>query len=103
MSVHCRAWFALALLLMLPGHAAWAQGTRTIKIVVPYAPGSGPDILGRLLLELKTGIHHVGHSSISIPSGSGNLRYCSLNRAWGSPASIRWSAVRFVAVSMTDW
>src|SRR5216110_1333838 len=50
MSVHCRAWFALALLLMLPG-AAWPQGTRTIKIVVPYAPGSGPDILGRLLAE----------------------------------------------------
>src|SRR5947209_18431856 len=51
MSVQCRAWFALALLLMLPGQAAWAQGTRTIKIVVPYAPGSGPDILGRLLAE----------------------------------------------------
>src|SRR2546430_4390723 len=51
MSVHCRAWFALALLLMLPGQAAWAQGTRTIKIMVTYAPASGPDILGRLLAE----------------------------------------------------
>src|SRR4051812_11335312 len=51
MSVHCRAWIALTLLLMLPGHAAWAEATRTIKIVVPYAPGSGPDILGRLLAE----------------------------------------------------
>jgi len=52
MKEHCRAWLALtAVLLMMPGQAAWAQSTRTIKIVVPYAPGSGPDILGRLLAE----------------------------------------------------
>jgi tripartite-type tricarboxylate transporter receptor subunit TctC len=31
--------------------AGWCQTARTIKIVVPYAPGSGPDILGRLLAE----------------------------------------------------
>jgi tripartite-type tricarboxylate transporter receptor subunit TctC len=28
-----------------------AQATRTVKIVVPYTPGSGPDILSRLLSE----------------------------------------------------
>jgi tripartite-type tricarboxylate transporter receptor subunit TctC len=36
--------------LALAGPAAWAQ-TRTVKIVVPYTPGSGPDILSRLMAE----------------------------------------------------
>jgi tripartite-type tricarboxylate transporter receptor subunit TctC len=31
--------------------AAWSQATGTIKIVVPYTPGSGPDILSRLMAE----------------------------------------------------
>src|ERR1700730_13777628 len=50
MNVHCRDWAAVALViaLMLSGEAAWCQSTKTIKIVVPYSPGSGPDILGRL-------------------------------------------------------
>jgi tripartite-type tricarboxylate transporter receptor subunit TctC len=55
MNVHCRDWAAVAvalvIALMLSGEAAWCQSTKTIKIVVPYSPGSGPDILGRLLAE----------------------------------------------------
>lgn len=40
-----------ALLLALPvGPDAVAQ-TRTVKIIVPYPPGSGPDILSRLMAE----------------------------------------------------
>ena len=31
--------------------AAWSQAAGTIKIVVPYTPGSGPDILSRLMAE----------------------------------------------------
>ena len=38
----------LALAAAAPG--AWAQ-SGTIKIVVPYTPGSGPDILSRLMAE----------------------------------------------------
>src|SRR5262249_27997811 len=30
---------------------AWSQATGPIKIVVPYTPGSGPDILSRLMAE----------------------------------------------------
>src|SRR5437868_7585846 len=30
---------------------AYAQSGRTIKLVVPYTPGSGPDILARLMAE----------------------------------------------------
>src|SRR3989442_878468 len=40
-----------AILLALTGHGAWSQVARTIKIVVPYPPGSGPDILSRLMGE----------------------------------------------------
>src|ERR671936_737442 len=42
---------AAALLLALAGPSAWSQATGTIKIVVPYTPGSGPDILSRLMAE----------------------------------------------------
>jgi tripartite-type tricarboxylate transporter receptor subunit TctC len=34
---------------LAPG--AWSQPAGTIKIVVPYTPGSGPDILSRLMAE----------------------------------------------------
>jgi tripartite-type tricarboxylate transporter receptor subunit TctC len=40
-----------AILLALSGHGAWSQAARTIKIVVPYPPASGPDILSRLMAE----------------------------------------------------
>jgi tripartite-type tricarboxylate transporter receptor subunit TctC len=42
---------AAAILLAACGPSAWAQATGTIKIVVPYTPGSGPDILSRLMAE----------------------------------------------------
>jgi tripartite-type tricarboxylate transporter receptor subunit TctC len=53
------AWFrdrfaitlTAAVLLVLGCPAAWSQATGTIKIVVPYTPGSGPDILSRLMAE----------------------------------------------------
>jgi tripartite-type tricarboxylate transporter receptor subunit TctC len=41
----------VAALLALPGPAAWSQGPRTIKLIVPYPPASGPDILSRLMAE----------------------------------------------------
>jgi tripartite-type tricarboxylate transporter receptor subunit TctC len=40
-----------AILLASASHDAWSQSARSIKIVVPYTPGSGPDILSRLMGE----------------------------------------------------
>src|SRR5262249_53641747 len=42
---------AAVLLLASAGPSAWSQATGPIKIVVPYTPGSGPDILSRLMAE----------------------------------------------------
>jgi tripartite-type tricarboxylate transporter receptor subunit TctC len=55
MTAQIRIRRAIALLafavLAIFAEAAWSQATRTVKIVVPYTPASGPDILGRLLAE----------------------------------------------------
>jgi tripartite-type tricarboxylate transporter receptor subunit TctC len=41
----------LAVVGAVAASPAQAQPTRTLKIVVPYTPGSGPDILSRLMAE----------------------------------------------------
>src|SRR5262245_25393297 len=42
---------AAVLLLASAGPSAWSQATGPIKVVVPYTPGSGPDILSRLMAD----------------------------------------------------
>jgi len=46
---------AIALIAMAlatrPGRGAWSQTPATLKLVVPYPPASGPDILSRLMAE----------------------------------------------------
>jgi tripartite-type tricarboxylate transporter receptor subunit TctC len=42
--------FIAAAALVLGSPSAWSQ-SKTLKIVVPYTPGSGPDIISRLLGE----------------------------------------------------
>ena len=37
--------------VFLSSHGAWSQAARTIKIVVPYAPGDSPDFVARLLAD----------------------------------------------------
>ena len=41
----------LASVFALPAPSALAQSGRTIKLIVPYPPASGPDILSRLMAE----------------------------------------------------
>jgi tripartite-type tricarboxylate transporter receptor subunit TctC len=38
-----------AIFIILSGHDAWSQTTRTIRVIVPFSPGAGADILARLL------------------------------------------------------
>ena len=40
-----------AVLIAPAGRSAWSQSARTVKIVVPLAPGGGADILAQLLAE----------------------------------------------------
>jgi tripartite-type tricarboxylate transporter receptor subunit TctC len=39
------------ILLALGNHSVWSQSARTIKIIVPFGPGSSVDVLARLLAE----------------------------------------------------
>jgi tripartite-type tricarboxylate transporter receptor subunit TctC len=50
---------AAAMVLTALCGAAWAQGSRTIKIVVPSPPGGSVDILGRLLGQQISEAHGV--------------------------------------------
>jgi tripartite-type tricarboxylate transporter receptor subunit TctC len=54
--LHLAAVAAAVVLVGLSGHDARPQSARTIKIVVPLAPGGGADILARLLAE------HIGRT-----------------------------------------
>ena len=50
-SQRLRGALAVVMLLALFGQGAWAEGARTIKIVVPFPPGGTVDVLARLLGE----------------------------------------------------
>jgi tripartite-type tricarboxylate transporter receptor subunit TctC len=55
MQRYCRGRLTVALIAVtlstLFDHSAWSQALTTFKIVVPYPPASGPDILSRLMAE----------------------------------------------------
>jgi tripartite-type tricarboxylate transporter receptor subunit TctC len=52
---HVLATLAGLLMLAVPSTAAWAQASdwpnRPVRVVVPYPPGTGPDIMARLVSE----------------------------------------------------
>lgn len=47
----CLAAVAVVGVALAPAVDAWAQAPRNFKIIVPYPPASGPDILSRLMAE----------------------------------------------------
>src|SRR5258706_10558686 len=42
-------WAALALLVALPGHAQYPN--KVVRLVIPFAPGDGPDLSARVLVD----------------------------------------------------
>src|SRR6516162_9536723 len=63
---------ATAVLVILTGHNAWPQTTRTIKFVVPTAPGGALDLPAHLLAE------HIGKAQgqtmvVEDRPGAGNV------------------------------
>jgi tripartite-type tricarboxylate transporter receptor subunit TctC len=48
--VRCLLGLCVAIVLLL-GHGAWSQTSKTIRVIVPYPAGGAPDILARLLGE----------------------------------------------------
>jgi tripartite-type tricarboxylate transporter receptor subunit TctC len=51
-AAHVAAFALLAgIAATMSGEDAWSQSARTIKIIVPLAPGGGADILARLMAD----------------------------------------------------
>jgi tripartite-type tricarboxylate transporter receptor subunit TctC len=63
---------AAGILVTLPPHTAWCQTTRTIKVVVPYAPGGGVDALARILAD-QIGRTHGSTMMIENRPGAGTV------------------------------
>ena len=61
------AAMAATVAVALTGGQAFAQ-SRTIKIIVPYTPGSGPDIISRILAEQ---IGKTGHTTVVVENRPG--------------------------------
>jgi tripartite-type tricarboxylate transporter receptor subunit TctC len=63
----CAATAMIALTSFGPSPAS-AQSSKTLKIVVPYTPGSGPDIISRLMSEQ---IQRAGGPTVLVESRPG--------------------------------
>src|SRR5262245_8035109 len=76
------ALVALAAMLLPPdGQKAWAQATRTVRLVVPYTAGSPSDIPARLLAEQISRSEGVTVIVENRPGGNGMVGAESVARA----------------------
>jgi len=71
----------LIVLVALADHAAWPQGARTVRVIVPFPAGGPTDTLARLLGEQVT---RAGGPSVVVenrPGGAASIAYESVTRA----------------------
>jgi tripartite-type tricarboxylate transporter receptor subunit TctC len=64
----CAAAAVLALIATFAPSSTFAQSSKTLKIIVPYTPGSGPDIISRLMSEQ---IQRAGGPTVLVESRPG--------------------------------
>lgn len=86
----------IALLPALAGHDALAQTARTIRIIVPYAPGGAPDILARLMGEEIGRAHGVTVVIENRPGGGAAIGTESVARAAPDGNTLLITAPAFV-------
>ena len=75
-----RAFLALGL-LALSGSAAWSQSGRTIKFLVPAAPGASTDFVARLTADYIGRIHGVTAVVENRPGANGMIGLEQVSRA----------------------
>jgi tripartite-type tricarboxylate transporter receptor subunit TctC len=83
MNIHRRRLIAATALCGTVGLPAFAQGypTKAIRVIVPYTPGSGPDVLARTLTQ--TMAPHLGQVFVvdNRPGANGNIGIDALAKA----------------------
>jgi tripartite-type tricarboxylate transporter receptor subunit TctC len=76
------AGIAIAVMLVvLSGHLAWSQTARTIKIVVPFAPGGAGSVLAHVLAEEISSTHRVTIVVENRPGGGAAIATDAVARA----------------------
>jgi tripartite-type tricarboxylate transporter receptor subunit TctC len=72
LAIRCLLAVSLACLLIAVGaHPAWTQN-KTIRIIVPYTPGSGPDIISRIVSD-EVGNEHGPTMVVENHPGAGTI------------------------------
>ena len=83
---------ACALAIAWPGHGAWSQSPRTIKLVVPVPPGASTDFVARLMAEQIARMQGVTMVVENRPGASGMIGTEAVSRAAPDGATLLMTA-----------
>jgi tripartite-type tricarboxylate transporter receptor subunit TctC len=85
-------FLACALAIAWPGHQAWPQAPRTIKLVVPVPPGASTDFVARLMAEQIGRMQGVTMLVENRPGASGMIGTEAVSRAAPDGATLLMTA-----------